>query len=186
MRLTSRDSCAVWPCRFRKKTNTSLAAHRQIFSSGRTLFFCVRPLIVSGVILLFSFVSTAQEPQQSSVRAIRAIEEPWEPEDIRGENSPPPSLLNPARLFSDGAITLIGFYQSSIGPNSVQRCPFSPSCSNFALSAIRRYGFVAGVCLFIDRNLYRENPGIMNHYGLIRLPSGILKLDDHFYLTGAQ
>ncbi len=111
---------------------------------------------------------------------------PWEPEDIRNFKHPEPRIPNPGSVFSDVAVDLIGFYQSSIGPKSIQRCPFYISCSNFALQAIRRYGFYKGICLFIDRNLYRENPGILNHYDLIRMPSGVLKLDDEKYLTGVE
>ncbi len=116
----------------------------------------------------------------------RVPEEVWEPEDLKNLPTPEPRLPNPARLFADCAIDLIGFYQSSISPGSIQRCPFYPSCSNFTLQAIRRYGFLKGVCLFIDRNLYRENSDVMNHYDLIRLPSGTLKLDDRIYLTGIE
>jgi putative component of membrane protein insertase Oxa1/YidC/SpoIIIJ protein YidD len=116
----------------------------------------------------------------------RVPEEAWEPEDLKNLATPEPRLPNPARLFTDCAIDLIGFYQSSISPSSIQRCPFYPSCSNFTLQAIKRYGFLKGVCLFIDRNLYRENSDIMNHYDFIRLPSGILKLDDRIFLTGIE
>jgi hypothetical protein len=41
---------------------------------------------------------------------------------------------------------------------------------------------VLGICFFIDRNLYRENPGVFQHYGLVRLSLGRLKLDDRFFL----
>jgi putative component of membrane protein insertase Oxa1/YidC/SpoIIIJ protein YidD len=85
-------------------------------------------------------------------------------------------------MFEVAVTGLIGFYQRQIGPQSVDRCPFWPSCSNFALQAIDRYGVIVGICFFIDRNLYRENPGVFQNYGLVRLSFGRLKLDDRYFL----
>ncbi len=160
---------------------------RSVISGGRTHAVCVRPLILLSLLIFVPPVVPAQEGiGPVPAPAPRSVEEPWEPGAASTRTAAQPSMTNPARLFSDAAVALIGVYQRSIGPNSIQRCPFSPSCSNFALTAIRRYGFFPGLCLFIDRNLYRENPGIAEQYGLVRLPSGVLKLDDHYFLTGDE
>lgn len=80
----------------------------------------------------------------------------------------------------------IGGYQESIGPRSISRCPFAISCSNYALQAVHLHGPVVGIMYFIDRNLYRENPGTPYMYPLIETESRVLKLDDSYFLFGAD
>ena len=103
----------------------------------------------------------------------------WEPEDI----TPPAARTYPGsglgRLVAD---RMIRFYQKKIGPNSISRCPFHTSCSNFARQAIKKYGLILGVSVFIDRYFYRENSSSRWHYGLRESMDGVLKLDDSFFL----
>lgn len=42
-------------------------------------------------------------------------------------------------------------------------CPFTPTCSEFAIEAIDAYGPL-GVLLAIDRILIREHAGLHEHY----------------------
>ena len=110
--------------------------------------------------------------------------EPWEAEDLL-----PPGPLAGAEApqtspFIALAGSLIGFYQKEIGPQSVSRCPFYISCSEFARRAILRHGFVLGLALYIDRNLYRENSTTHWYYPYRETGAGVLKLDDGFYLYG--
>ena len=109
--------------------------------------------------------------------------EPWEPEDLIPASYPIPEIVHPARLPKVLCLKLIHWYQADISPRSIERCPFSPSCSNFAEQAIEQHGFLLGLCLFIDRNIYRENPQISQLYELIQLPNGQLKLDDFYFLN---
>ncbi len=109
--------------------------------------------------------------------------ESWESEDLRRAPEVFPSLPNPARLPKDCSLKLIRWYQKSIATRSIQRCPFFPSCSHFAAQAIAQHGFLIGVCLFIDRNLYRENPQIYSLYNFIEAEHGVLKLDDRYFLN---
>lgn len=51
----------------------------------------------------------------------------------------------------------IGFYQRAISPALPQRCKYHPSCSRYAVSAIRRYGILRGSVLAAWR-LLRCNP----------------------------
>ena len=103
----------------------------------------------------------------------------WEPEDIS---------LPAARFFSRPGLgrlitdRMIQFYQKKIGPNSISRCPFHISCSNYARQAIEKYGLILGVSVFIDRYFYRENSSSFWHYGLRESKDGVLKLDDSFFL----
>ena len=111
---------------------------------------------------------------------------PWEAEDVVPKSPPSESIISPARLPAELVIWLIHRYQSGIATRSIQRCPFSLSCSHFAIEAIRRHGAFVGLCLFIDRNLYRENPQIFYLYDLVETRDGALKLDDRYYLGEAR
>ena len=51
----------------------------------------------------------------------------------------------------------IRLYQKSISPNTPPRCRFSPTCSQYALEAIEKYGAVKGGWLATKR-LCRCNP----------------------------
>ncbi|RDV36337.1 membrane protein insertion efficiency factor YidD [Bradymonadaceae bacterium TMQ3] len=46
---------------------------------------------------------------------------------------------------------MIRFYQRVISPRFPPRCIFEPTCSSYALMAIRRHGPVAGVRYTLDR-----------------------------------
>ena len=54
-------------------------------------------------------------------------------------------------------ITLIKFYQKYISPMKNTKCPYVPSCSQYGLEAIEKYGAFKGLCLAIWRIL-RCNP----------------------------
>lgn len=93
------------------------------------------------------------------------------------------SLYRPLLLFEDASLTMIHWYQNDVATQSIQRCPFVTSCSKFTEIAIKRYGFIQGICLFIDRNLYRENSEMYQLYERYQLPNGVLKLNDDYYLS---
>jgi putative membrane protein insertion efficiency factor len=52
------------------------------------------------------------------------------------------------KLFSMG---LIRFYQLFISSQDIPVCNFTPSCSQFGMKAIKKYGFFHGVLLTSDR-----------------------------------
>ena len=55
------------------------------------------------------------------------------------------------------AVAPIRLYQRAISPAIPQRCKYHPSCSAYAVGAIRRYGILRGVVLAAWRVL-RCNP----------------------------
>ena len=55
------------------------------------------------------------------------------------------------------AIALIRAYRRLVSPLLPSRCKYHPSCSQYALDAIRRYGFAKGFVLATWR-LLRCNP----------------------------
>lgn len=61
------------------------------------------------------------------------------------------------RLPALALIGLVRFYQLAIGPWLPSSCRFTPSCSTYALEALRRYGAVRGGILTVWRIL-RCNP----------------------------
>lgn len=56
------------------------------------------------------------------------------------------------------AVFLIRFYQMAISPLFPACCRFTPTCSQYALIAFRRYGFIKGFVLTAKRIL-RCRPG---------------------------
>ncbi|WP_176761953.1 membrane protein insertion efficiency factor YidD [Pseudobutyrivibrio sp. YE44] len=54
-------------------------------------------------------------------------------------------------------IFLIRFYQKYISPMKRTKCPYCPTCSNYGLQAITKYGVIKGGCLTTWR-LLRCNP----------------------------
>lgn len=51
------------------------------------------------------------------------------------------------------AIFLIRFYQICISPLLAPRCRFYPTCSQYALEAVKKYGFLKGTYLATKRLL---------------------------------
>ena len=51
----------------------------------------------------------------------------------------------------------VRFYQRAISPAVPQRCKYHPSCSQYAVTAIRRFGILRGLVLTAWR-LLRCNP----------------------------
>jgi putative membrane protein insertion efficiency factor len=61
------------------------------------------------------------------------------------------------RLLRSAAILPIRLYQVTISPALGNRCKYEPSCSRYAVEAIRRYGVLRGFVLAGWR-LLRCNP----------------------------
>lgn len=60
-------------------------------------------------------------------------------------------------------LAAIRFYQKSISPYFPARCRFSPTCSQYALEAVEKYGPWKGGCLAFRRFL-RCNPFYKGDY----------------------
>jgi len=124
-------------------------------------------LIISEALCAQSFL-TDTEPLEAG----EALHRPLTP------ITPPSS--NPLTI---GFRELIAYYQEHISSNSVQRCPFELSCSNYAKHALWHYDFV-GIAFFIDRYFFRENESLTGNY-LLSKKNGRTKYDDSFYLHEA-
>ena len=62
--------------------------------------------------------------------------------------------MNVARTL---AVAPVRLYQRAISPALPRRCKYHPSCSQYAVTAIRRYGILRGLALTAWR-LLRCNP----------------------------
>jgi putative membrane protein insertion efficiency factor len=62
-----------------------------------------------------------------------------------------------ARLARGAATAPIVIYQRLISPAIPRRCKYEPTCSRYAVEAIRRYGILRGLVLAVWR-LLRCNP----------------------------
>ena len=54
-------------------------------------------------------------------------------------------------------ITMIRFYQKYLSPLKTTKCPYQPTCSNYGLEAIQKYGAFKGGILTLWR-IIRCNP----------------------------
>ena len=61
------------------------------------------------------------------------------------------------RVLRAVATAPIRFYQRFVSPGLPARCKYHPSCSHYAVEAVRRYGILRGVVLAAWR-LLRCNP----------------------------
>ncbi|MGE5472762.1 MAG: membrane protein insertion efficiency factor YidD [Ignavibacteriales bacterium] len=59
------------------------------------------------------------------------------------------------------AIIAIKFYKRFLSPLKGQTCRFYPTCSQYAIDALRKYGFIKGTLLFMKRiaRCHPFNPG---------------------------
>jgi uncharacterized protein len=74
---------------------------------------------------------------------------------VVGRDAASPGWL--ARLARAGAVAPIRAYQSVISPAIPRRCKYEPTCSRYAVEAIREYGILRGAVLAAWR-LLRCNP----------------------------
>lgn len=74
-------------------------------------------------------------------------------------------LLWPDKALTSLTITLIKLYQSTFSPdhsalgkgNPINGCKYYPSCSNYGIEVLKKYGFLSGVPRILWR-LLRCNP----------------------------
>ncbi len=57
------------------------------------------------------------------------------------------------QLLSKGMIALIRFYQNAISPHLGQACRYTPTCSVYAVDAIRKHGPLRGGWMALKRIL---------------------------------
>jgi putative component of membrane protein insertase Oxa1/YidC/SpoIIIJ protein YidD len=71
-------------------------------------------------------------------------------------------------------------YQKNVSPKQGQKCPASPSCSNYTLTAMRKYGFTAGFIMGMDRMYFRENFDMkyLKHYRQVVLKNNTTRVYD--------
>lgn len=136
-------------------------------------------LSLAFALLLISEKSVCQElPTQT------AYEEPWEKEDISSQEEQNYYSSGIRSLpFEQLSRALISWYQKDVSTKSISRCPYAISCSRFAKRAIEEHGFLLGISLFIDRNLFRENSHMYENYELVLSEDGSMKLNDEFFLS---
>lgn len=54
-------------------------------------------------------------------------------------------------MFRKCLLMLIRFYQTSISPFTPPSCRYVPTCSQYAVEAVEKYGAVKGCCLAAKR-----------------------------------
>jgi len=76
-------------------------------------------------------------------------------ERIQSECAPPPTGATNSCL-AEPPLWLIGFYRRQIAPAIGQRCSLSPSCSSYAVEALRKHGLL-GLAIYADRSIREPN-----------------------------
>lgn len=77
-----------------------------------------------------------------------------EPDDKRDEAL---AVHNPPGLMARSGSAMIRFYQRAISPLFPPACRYQPSCSQYTLVAIERYGLIKG-CWLGMRRILRCHP----------------------------
>lgn len=86
----------------------------------------------------------------------------WDPEIIDSQKS---VLSDPSFSKKHSTVlSLLNIYQTSISSKSISRCPFETSCSQLFKTDLNQNGLCFALIRFIDRNQFRENPGIYKLY----------------------
>lgn len=82
---------------------------------------------------------------------------PWDYNTVNPEHE---NISRQETDISFGASLLIGavgFYQSYISPVNGERCPMIPTCSAYAVQAIKKHGFFIGIMMTADRLIHESD-----------------------------
>ena len=73
----------------------------------------------------------------------------------KNDSKPPPRLMKPLKMISRAVSLLLSlpiyFYRYCISPMLPASCRFTPTCSQYALEALRKHGPVKGLWLTLRR-----------------------------------
>lgn len=69
-------------------------------------------------------------------------------DEVRSEDQASGGWLSPAALL---AILTIRVYQKAVPDRFKRKCMYTPSCSRYAVQALRVYGFTGGVKVALER-----------------------------------
>jgi len=102
------------------------------------------------ILLLIFTMSTAFADEKENLTLFFKVRENLsaQVESIGTDNALTFNSLNELTLLSQA---LLRFYQLFISSQDVPRCPFEPTCSEYARQAIANYGFTCGLLMALDR-----------------------------------
>ncbi|MDI6753919.1 MAG: membrane protein insertion efficiency factor YidD [Thermodesulfobacteriota bacterium] len=96
------------------------------------------------------------------------FQEPWENSFSRAGKK---NLEQEAFLAQRAVEGLVGFFKNYISPVDGDRCPSYPSCSQYALEAVRKHGALVGLVMAFGRLLHESDE-------IYRAP--LIKINDSF------
>ncbi|MDO6707702.1 membrane protein insertion efficiency factor YidD [Photobacterium sp. 1_MG-2023] len=76
-------------------------------------------------------------------------------------------MASPVSPFAWLVVGLVRFYQLAISPLIGPRCRFTPTCSQYAIEAVKTHGAIKG-CWFAAKRLLRCHP--LTHGGYDPVP----------------
>lgn len=83
-------------------------------------------------------------------------EEPWKNESFSNIGK----VRNTEKTFASGQWVvqgLIGFYKNYISPVDGDRCPSYPTCSQYAIEAVRKHGALVGMVMGFGRLIHESD-----------------------------
>jgi len=107
------------------------------------------------LILLFCFVLLGSGRKEGLAGEGRWTE-PWQEEILsaRGKDRQDEKAASASQRVAQG---FIRFFQIYISPVDGDRCPSYPTCSQYAVEAIRKHGAVAGLVMTFDRLIHESD-----------------------------
>ncbi|MGI6234811.1 MAG: membrane protein insertion efficiency factor YidD [Christensenellales bacterium] len=80
-------------------------------------------------------------------------------------------------MIKKGLLWLVRFYQKAISPHLPASCRYQPTCSEYMLTAIERYGALRGSFMGIKR-IFRCNPFSKGGYDPVpEPPDNVIRRD---------
>jgi len=140
-----------------------VARHSGIFQTNMALIIIV-PIIMLSIGLAVPGYCVDEKPFM-----------PWDFNDTASDREETPSQETYVSSCGYFLVQAIGFYQQYISPVIGDRCQMHPSCSSYAVEAIKKHGCLIGSVMTSDRLIHEANE--TDHARLIE-KEGELGYDD--------
>ncbi len=87
-------------------------------------------------------------------------------------------VANPSSPLAQGFLIMFKFYRDVLSPLDGPKCPYYPTCSQFGVEAVRKYGVFWGLLMLFNRQM-REYPNLLKDrwYPLV-IKHGVLRAYD--------
>ncbi len=113
-------------------------------------------MFFKGILILFFIFILLDSGRKEGLAGEGRWTEPWQ-EEILSARGKARQGEKAASASQRVAQELIRFFQIYISPVDGDRCPSYPTCSQYAVEAIRKHGAVAGLVMTFDRLIHESD-----------------------------